>query len=193
MYIKYVDDPVKRRVNSAFGSLCDGDPIKNTLKLVDGCFSIFEREKLLASFCEFKHLSFPVDGFSLIDLSVCANSTETLFDNNLQSIAAVNGAYPLDADETYVRGILLAIIYPASNAIEATTYSSNLTIFDRPATGSFVLPVGEMFSHFANADADDARQLLNKVTITNPNADYSIRVKGLLISSKTNPDPNSFC
>ena len=41
MYIKYVDDPVKRRVNSAFGSLCDGDPIKNTLKLVDGCFSIF--------------------------------------------------------------------------------------------------------------------------------------------------------
>jgi hypothetical protein len=50
-----------------------------------------------------------------------------------------------------------------------------------------------MFSHFANADADDARQLLNKVTITNPNADYSIRVKGLLISSKTNPDPNSFC
>ena len=193
MYIKYVDDPVKRRVNSAFGSLCDGDPIKNTLKLVDGCFSIFEREKLLASFCEFKHLSFPVDGFSLIDLSVCANSTETLFDNNLQSISAVNGAYPLDADETYVRGILLAIIYPASNAIEATTYSSNLTIFDRPATGSFVLPVGEMFSHFANADADDARQLLNKVTITNPNADYSIRVKGLLISSKTNPDPNSFC
>jgi|694.fasta_scaffold01416_41 hypothetical protein len=193
MYIKYVDDPVKRRVNSAFGSLCDGDPIKNTLKLVDGCFSIFEREKLLASFCEFKHLSFPVDGFSLIDLSVCANSTETLFDNNLQSIAAVNGEYPLDADETYVRGILLAIIYPASNAIEATTYSSNLTIFDRPATGSFVLPVGEMFSHFANADADDARQLLNKVTITNPNADYSIRVKGLLISSKTNPDPNSFC
>jgi hypothetical protein len=193
MYIKYVDDPVKRRVNSAFGSLCDGDPIKNTLKLVDGCFSIFEREKLLASFCEFKHLSFPVDGFSLIDLSVCANSTETLFNNNLQSIAAVNGAYPLDADETYVRGILLAIIYPASNAIEATTYSSNLTIFDRPATGSFVLPVGEMFSHFANADADDARQLLNKVTITNPNADYSIRVKGLLISSKTNPDPNSFC
>lgn len=193
MYIKYVDDPVKRRVNSAFGSLCDGDPIKNTLKLVDGCFSIFEREKLLASFCEFKHLSFPVDGFSLIDLSVCANSTETLFDNNLQSIAAVNGAYPLDADETYVRGILLAIIYPASNAIEATTYSSNLTIFDRPATGSFVLPVGEMFSHFANADAADARQLLNKVTITNPNADYSIRVKGLLISSKTNPDPNSFC
>lgn len=193
MYIKYVDDPVKRRVNSAFGSLCDGDPIKNTLKLVDGCFSIFEREKLLASFCEFKHLSFPVDGFSLIDLSVCANSTETLFDNNLQSITAVNGTYPLDADETYVRGILLAIIYPASNAIEATTYSSNLTIFDRPATGSFVLPVGEMFSHFANADANDARQLLNKVTITNPNADYSIRVKGLLISSKTNPDPNSFC
>ena len=148
---------------------------------------------MLASFCEFKHLRFQVDGFSLIDQSVCANSTETLFDNNLQSIAAVNGEYPLDADETYVRGILLAIIYPASNAIEATTYSSNLTIFDRPATGSFVLPVGEMFSHFANADADDARQLLNKVTITNPNADYSIRVKGLLISSKTNPDPNSFC
>jgi hypothetical protein len=193
MYIKYVDDPVKRRVNSAFGNLCDGDPIKNTLKLVNGCFSIFDREKLVASFCELKNLSFPVDGFSLIDLTVCASSTETLFDNNLQAITQVNGAYPLDIDESYVRGILLVVIYPANNTIEATSYSANLTMYDRAATGSFVLPIGDTFSHFANADADDARQLLNKLTITNPNADYSIRVKGLIISSKTNPDPNSFC
>jgi hypothetical protein len=193
MYIKYVDDPVKRRVNSAFGNVCDGDPIKNTLKLVNGCFSVFDREKLLASFCEFKNLSFPVDGFSLIDLTVCANSTETLFDNNLQAITAVNGEYPLEVDKSYVRGILLVVTYPASNSIEAATYSANLTMYDRPATGSFVLPVGEMFSHFSNADAVDATQLLNKLTITNPNADYSIKVKGLLISSKTNPNPNSFC
>lgn len=193
MYIKYADDPVKRRVNSAFGNLCEGDPIKNTIKLVNGCFSIFDREKLIASFCEFKNLSFPVDGFSLIDLTVCGNSTETLFDNNLQSIAAVNGAYPLAENTSYVRGILLAIIYPASNTIEATTYSSDLTIYDRGAVNTMVIPVGEMFSHFSNPDANDASQLLNKLTITNPNAAFSIKVKGLIISSKTNPDPNSFC
>lgn len=193
MYIKYNDDPVKRRVNSAFGSLCDGDPIKNTLKLIDGCFSIFDREKLLASFCDLKNLTFPVDGFSLLDLTVCANSTETLFNNNLQTITQVNGAYPLDEDKSYVRGILLVIQYPASNSIEATSYNSTITLFDRPATGTFAIPIGEAFSHFANADAADATKILNKMTITNPNAGYSIRVKGLLISSKTNPDPNSFC
>lgn len=193
MYIKYADDPIKRRVNSAFGNLCQGDQIKNMLKLVNGCFSIFDREQLLASFCEFKNLSFPVDGFSLIDLTVCANSTETLFDNNLQAITAVNGEYPLGVDTSYVRGILLTIIYPSTNTIEAATYSTNLTMYDRPATGSFELPVGEMFSHFTNANATEASQLLNKLTITNPNVDYSIRVKGLLISSKTNPNPNSFC
>jgi len=192
MYIKYNDDPVKRRVNSAFGSLCDGDSIKNTLKLVNGCFSIFDREQLLASFCDLKNMTFPVDGFSLLDLTVCANSTETLFNNNLQTIAQVNGEYPLDEDKAYVRGILLVIQYPANNSIYATSYNSTITLVDRPTTGTFAIPVGEAFSHFSNADASTATKILNKMTITNPN-DYSIRVKGLLISSKTNPEPNSFC
>jgi len=193
MYIKYVDDPVKRRVNSAFGNLCAGDAIKNSLQLIDNCFSVFDREKLVASFCDFQNFGFPVDGFSLVDLNVCANSTEVLFNNNLQDIVEVDGEYPLDPDKTYARGILLVIHYPSSNTIEATSYTSTLTMYDRPATGTFDLPVGEAYTYFANPDAVMADKILNKLEITNPNANFSIKVKGLILYTKSNPDPNSFC
>jgi hypothetical protein len=193
MYIKYVDDPVKRRVNSAFGSLCDGEPIKNTLQLINNCFSVFDREKLLASFCDFKNFGFPVDGYSLVDLTVCGDGTEVLFDNSLQSIVAVNNAYPLDENKAYARGILMVIQYPAGTSIFPSSYTSTLTFYDRPATGTFDLPVGEAFSYFANPDATTADKILNKLEITNTNANFSIKVKGLILFSKTNPDPNSFC
>jgi len=191
MYVKYVDDPVKRRVNSAFGSLCDGEPIKNTLQLINNCFSIFDREKLIASFCDFKNFGFPVDGFSLIDLTVCANSTETLFDNKLEEIPEIDDAYLLDNNKSYARGILLVVQY--SKTIEPALHTSTLTLIDRPATGSFSLPIGEAFSYFANPDEITAGNLLNKLQITNSHEAANIKVKGLVLFTKSNPNPTSFC
>lgn len=195
MYIKYQDDPVRKRVNSAFGDLCAGQTKKNTLKLFDQCFSIFKKEEQVAAFCELANFQYPVDGFQLIDLEVCAASAGTVFNNNLQSISLTNGTYPLSQTKAYVRGVILAIKYPTTNSLGAEITTANMKaqvrIYDRPATAYATLGIGDVFVHFSNEETLDANDLLNRLDIYNPNANASIKVKALLINTKSIDDPNN--
>lgn len=188
MYIKYGDDPVRKRVSSAFGNICEGDPKKRTLKLLDKCFSIFNKEEQVAAFCEVSKLQYPVDGFSQVDIEVCSGDTATIFNNNLQSIIAVNGAYPLEAAKTYVRGVILWIQYPTT--MDSAVMQSTVKLFDRPATGQFNLKTHELFTHFSNPEGTDATDLLNRLDVHNTNTEFSIKVKALIIHTKSVSDPN---
>lgn len=197
MYIKFADDPVRKRVSSAFGNICDSDPKKNTLKLVDSCFSIFNKAQQVAAFCELSKLNYPVDGFSLIDATLCASDTYTVFDNNLDAIVPVDGQYPLNTSKTYARGLMLWVEYPklASDGSEVmpADMSAVISIQDHLLNSPSGFYFHEFFSHFANPDATIAPHLLNKVFVSNISADFSIKLKGLIIYTKTDSDPNKQC
>lgn len=197
MYIKYADDPVRKRVNSAFGNVCNSDPKKNALKLIDRCFTIVQKEKTLATFCELEKLNYPVDGFSVIDVTICADSSYRVFDNNLETIQLVDGKYPLSSTKDYVRGIILWVEYPTvdSTGDEVKPEDMNLeySIPDNLVQNTATFVFHEFFSHFANPFANDATQLLNKLDLYNPSQTYSVKVKGLVIYTKSDPDPNKQC
>jgi hypothetical protein len=194
MYIKYADDPVRKRVNTAFGNVCDGEPKKNALKLIDKCFSIFKKEQQVAAFCELGNLNYPVDGFAIIDVDVCSESTYTVFNNSLETILEATGTYPISATKAYARGVMLWIEYPASNengaAVLPADMQAKIRLFDRPATGQFEITTHQFFSHFSNPDGDDASDLLNRIDIYNPNTTFSVKLKGLVIFTKTTQNPN---
>lgn len=194
MYIKYADDPVRKRVSSAFGNVCAGDPKKDTLKLFEQCFSIFKKEQQVAAFCELGKLNYPVDGFSIVNVDVCQQSAYTVFNNSLETITAVNEAYPLSATKNYARGVILWLEYPVANETGAEVVPADmqatLRLFDRPATGQFSLGISQFFSHFSNPNGDDATDILNRLDVYNPSSTFSIKLKGLVIFTKTTDNPN---
>lgn len=170
MYIKYSDDPIKRRVNSAFGSLCDGDPIKNTLKLVNGCFSIFDREKLVSSFCEFNNFTFPVDGFTNLDLEICQGQNEIIFSN-----ALVGGTTATSATTLNSTAVTLAF---ANNLIRVGSTVSGIGI----TAGTTVVAIsGTALTLSSPATATNPNTVLTFVEVLNPNKSY---VKGVLLFVK---------
>jgi hypothetical protein len=141
-YINFQEDPIAKRFNNSFAALCSSDPTKKILRLVDKCFTIFNKSKSETSFCSFENIYYPVDGSQSIDFEVCSEDSLTLFDNNLSTIpvtfvdlASQPINYPIDGyseyfnvestspggdpgyyilpnDTSYARGLLLYVEYP---------------------------------------------------------------------------------
>jgi len=65
-----------------------------------------------------------------------------------------------------------------------------LGAFNNGAASSITLPVSQFFSHFSNPETLNANNLINKIEITNPNPNFSIKVSGLIVYVKSNNDPN---
>jgi hypothetical protein len=195
MYIKFADDPVRQRVSTAFGEICNGDPKKNSLKLIDKCFSIFKKEQQLAAFCELGKLNYPVDGFSVIDVTLCPQEPYSVFDNQLQTITQVNTKFPLNENKAYARGVMLWVDYPMSTDAGSEISPADLHVLyqtvDHTNTNQMTVYMHEFYSHFSNPYATDATQLINRLVLVNPNLDFSVRLKGMVIFAKTNTDPNN--
>lgn len=219
MYIKFQDDPVAKRFNNAYANLCDGDPTKETLKLVNQCFSIFKKSQTIASFCDLSDFIYPVDGHQLIDFEVCAGETLSIFDNQTDLILPTdpNGLVPnyplgkpgeyipisdnygnpayfiLPNDRNYVRGCILYVRYPISDKngdeVLPSDGSCLIKVTDRQLT-EMSMPLQQFYSHFANPSARDANKLINKLDIVNPNPTFSIKVSGLIVYVKSNDDPS---
>lgn len=217
-YINFLDDPISKRYNTSFGNLCAGDPTKKILKLLDKCFVIVDQSKTELSFCYLENFGYPVDGYLSIDFEVCAGETLSIFDNSLESILSSNpsGAtfnYPLGDgteyiasvgpssapeyylllnDRNYSRGCIIYVEYPKldknGDDILPANMNCTVTLTDRELA-TFSQPVFEFFSHFANPETRDANKLINKIELTNPNQNFSIKVKGLIIYTKSNSDP----
>ena len=66
--------------------------------------------------------------------------------------------------------------------------SCDITITDY--TGSSIsYPISQFFSQFSNPETLNATKLINKIEIHNPNLNFSIKVKGLVVYVKSNTDP----
>lgn len=101
--------------------------------------------------------------------------------------------YILPADRNYVRGCILYITYPGTDRngddIMPENKSCEVKIVDIDLNES-VHQISEFFSHLSNPSTRNATKLINKIEIHNPNPNYSIKVRGMVIYVKSNIDPN---
>jgi hypothetical protein len=100
--------------------------------------------------------------------------------------------YVVESDRNYARGCLLYIEYPVKNKLGDDVLPADQechVIVTNRAFESFTIPLHEFFAHFANPETRGANSLINKIEIYNPNTNFSIKVKGLVIYSKSNSDP----
>lgn len=100
--------------------------------------------------------------------------------------------YLLQNDRNYARGCLLYIDYPVNDKngepVIPAAMSCDITITDY--TGSSIsYPISQFFSQFSNPETLNATKLINKIEIHNPNLNFSIKVKGLIVYVKSNTDP----
>ena len=217
-YVTFNDDPISQRFNSSYANICAGDPTKSVLKILDRCFSIFNKSKTDATFCELQNFVYPVDSHQTIDFEVCAGETLSIYNNGLDGIISSTPSgmpldYPLGTntefmlhegpsntpvyyivsnDRVYSRGCILYITYPTSdkngNDIDQGNLSAIISFTDKNLTET-AYPIGDFFAHFCNPSTRNAKNLINKIDVTNPNANFSIKVKGLIVYVKSNNDP----
>lgn len=173
--------------------VCATFPTRPKLTVEDGCFVISEKTETLVEFCDLQNFAFPADNFEKImrevgpagNTGACAD-TLVLFDNQVISFSP---AEELDEDCAYARGIVLFIDYPEEdmNGDELTIVDqgARLYLYD-DAGGVCNIPVHSFFSVFMNPESTDPADLINKIEVVNPNDDYHLTVKALIIYTKTN-------
>jgi hypothetical protein len=102
--------------------------------------------------------------------------------------------YVVENDRNYARGCILYIDYPSKDKngddIVPADYECELVITNRNLD-TFTIPLCDFFAHFANPETRGADSLINKIEVNNPNANFSIKVKGLVIYAKSNSDPEN--
>lgn len=216
-YLKYNDDPLAQRVSKAFADLCSSLPTKKSLRLIDKCFSIFNGGTKETSFC-LDSFNYPADGSQSIDFEVCAGETLVLYNNGLDEVTIfnpmdmpqdhpfgegtefiesdpqlTNDYYVITNDRNYARGCLLLIHYPNvdknGDDVLPADYECKITFTNR-LNETFTIPAHEFFAHFCNPETRSANSLINKIEVTNPNPNFSIKVSGLVIYLKSNTDPS---
>lgn len=164
---------------------CGGNGPQAILQLFnDKCFKIVEQEKIISDFC-LSDFAFLSDGHSCINLNLEPDQELTLFNNQLESIGS---PAELDDSKYYVRGILLYVNYPINDnngeEIEIKNKSVELWIEDGESLQYKRYYLHNLFMMFSNSKTNQPDQLINKIKVINPNSDFHIKLRGLLIYGK---------
>lgn len=159
---------------------CGGSENQSILQLFDNKnFGIADGKDITEEF-SLKDFAFPTDGYSCAGLNIeSSGGTTELFNNHLPIPTT-----QLDSGKAYARGLLLKITYPNNDSnseeINIGDKSIILTIetFDGISTD---YPLYNFLAIFTNPKSNDPEKIINKIEITNPNADYSIRISALIL------------
>lgn len=161
-------------------TVCQGIDDLKKLIVLDSCFSIKMKEKILAELCCLKEMSLPVDGFKRISDSVAGGATFDLFDNMLDtSTSPPSTAYQ-------VRGVIFCLSYPktddAGTTIADTNKTATLRIYDKQLN-TIDIPVYNFFAMTNNTVLTDTDKIINKMQVVNDSADpkFNIGIEGLLL------------
>lgn len=159
---------------------CGGYENQPILQLFDNkCFGIADGKDVTEEFC-LKDFAFPTDGYSCIGLTVQNDGgTATLFDNQLPIPLVI-----LESGKAYARGILLKITYPTNdlNTEEISIINKNVILNIETYDGTLTsYPLYNFFSIFTNPKSNDPSQIINKIELSNPNVDYSVRISALIL------------
>ena len=148
----------------------------------DKCFKIVDKKDILGEFC-LGDISLATDGYQCIGLTVEAGGgTLTLFDNQ---VIINSPSQVLESGKAYARGILLKVTYPTydNNGEELLLNKKSVTLTIERASDMQALdyPLHNLFIMFTNPKSNDPDDLINKIEIINPNADYVIKVSALVL------------
>jgi hypothetical protein len=162
---------------------CGGHGSQAILQLFDNkCFGIAEGKDVHGEFC-LNDFAFPVDGYSCVGVTLMADGgLTTLFDNNLMMMSPLTN---LESGKAYARGILLKVTYPAkdNNSEEILIQDKNVTLTIETFDGLNYTdyPLYTFFSMFTNPKSNEPSHLINKIELSNPNPNYSVRVSALVL------------
>lgn len=148
------------------------------------CFAIVENDQSHDAFC-LKDYAYPVDGYKCFSFTVSENSEYIIFDNQIIS-SSPNAE--LEEDELFVRGIMLRIIYPINDndgeEILITNKKARIYI-ENSENNALEYPIYDLYIWFTNPKSNLVEDLINKIKIINPNANYKIKISGLIIYGKS--------
>ncbi len=175
---------------SDFYGVCSTILVKPLLTLKDKCFVVSDQDKITAKIC-LDDFAYPVDGKQCIGLEIpksisgAENESLVLFDNE---ISISSPAEDLDSNKSYVRGIILKVIYSVEdeNSEEVPLASKKSFITITNALGeACTYPLYNFFSIFTNPETLDPQDFINKIVITNPSTKYSFKIDALVLYTKT--------
>jgi hypothetical protein len=166
-YIKFKGDPSYKRVNTSSSNLCNPVPVKKSLRLIDNCFSIVDKNVSQADLCDFSKLAYPADSYVKQELEICQGELAIVFSNNL-----VGGTTSTAATATNSAAVTLA---SANNLIRVGSKVTGTGI----AAGTTVAAVsGTSLTLSAPATATNAATVLTFVEVLLPSKSY---VKGVIL------------
>ena len=170
--------------------VCSTVATKPLLTVIDQCFTISDANKTTGQIC-LDDFAFPVDGKQCIALEVpksvegAEDQSLTLFDNGIVITSPVTD---LDPNKSYVRGVILKIVYSIEdeNLEEVPLSAKKCFITITNALGEeCTYPLYNLFTIFTNPQTNDPQDFINKIVVTNPSTKYSFKVDALLIYTKT--------
>jgi hypothetical protein len=166
-YVKFKGDPSYKRVNSAMAKLCDPVPVKKSLRLIDNCFSIVDKNVSQVDLCDFSKLAYPADSYIKQELEICQGENAIVFSNNLVGGTTATAATVLNST-----AVTLATI---NNLIRVGSKVTGAGI----QTGTTVTAVnGTAVTLSLPATAANASTVLTFVEVLNPNKAY---IKGVIL------------
>lgn len=166
-YIKFKGDPSYKRVNTDMSNLCDSVPVKKSLRLLDNCFSIVDKNVSQVDLCDFTKLAYPADSYVKQELEICQGETVSIFSNGL--VGGTTGiAATVDGNSTITLAIANNSIKIGSK-VSGTGIQANTTVTAiNGVTVTLSLPATET----------NAAETLTFIEVLNPNKAY---VKGIIL------------
>ena len=149
----------------------------------DKCFKIVSGSSIAGSFC-LDDFAFPVDGHSCLGLDVKVSPGElTIFDNEI--LTTGSPFTDLEEGDVYARGVIIKVTYPTADddgdEILIGDKKVELWIEDAETLEYKKHPMYNLFMLFTNPKSNDPRDLINRIKIVNPNANYKVSISALIV------------
>lgn len=160
---------------SNISNICSQLGAVRKLVMIDNCFSVKFKERVLSEMCCLRGLSYPLDGFNRISETIFPNSTYTVFDNGIDTSPADN--------KLHARGMAVYVHYPTIDDLGDEIDDADKNVFIKLYNRSneyFTLPLYCFFSMLGNPITDDLDMILNAVEIINNN-DFKVMIEGLVL------------
>ena len=166
-YIKFKGDPSYKQINAATARLCDPVPVKKSLRLIDNCFSVVDKNISQVDLCDFSKLAYPADAYSKQELEICQGESVQVFSNGLVGGTTATGSTLLNSSNITLDA--------ANSSIKVGDRVSGSNI---PAGSTVTSIAGTALTISGQATSDDAAIALTFVEVLNPNRSY---VKGIIL------------
>jgi hypothetical protein len=173
-------------------SICDCCGSSNSYDVLqmfnDGCLKIVDGSKTTDEFC-FTDFAFPVDGSTCATVTLNEDGgTHIVFDNNIVGFTVPEPDANFPTDFIKARGVMIRVAYPTldldGETIPIQDKKAQLLIEDAYGIIS-TQPFYDLYMHFVNPHSNIAADVINKITVVNPNSNYRIKVHTLVILGKS--------